>query len=223
MRLVFYSGGYPDENYELDNILLKHLAPKRPQVTYIPSSSDDADVHFRDFVRWYQRFNVKRFINFPVDVPISHTMLYQVLCSDIIHLSGGNTFYFLKHLRSQGLLKLLQDYSAEGGIITGLSAGAILMTPDITTASFPTFDCDDNYDGVTNFSAMGLVNFEFFPHYRNSKRYEQELRLHSKSSKRPIIACPDGSGVVVNSSQITLVGKPVCFHNGDKLIIKTGL
>src|SRR5690606_32920603 len=99
----------------------------------------------------------------------------EVFKSDIIHLSGGNTFYFIKHLRQAKLLKDFKEFLNNGGVLTGLSAGAIIMTRSIQTAAFPSFDRDENEDNVRNFKGMGLVNFEFFPHYKNSLRYDREI------------------------------------------------
>ena len=61
---------------------------------------------------------------------------------------GGNTFYFIKHLRRSGIFNRLIEYANNGGILTGLSAGAIMTTPNIMTASFPPWDRDDNEDNV---------------------------------------------------------------------------
>ena len=64
--------------------------------------------------------------------------LSELLKSDLIFLGGGNTFYFLKHLKSTGLIDELKTFAANGGVLCGLSAGAIIMTPHVHTASFPT-------------------------------------------------------------------------------------
>ena len=91
------------------------------------------------------------------------------------------------------------------------------MTPNINTAGFPDFDCDDNYMKLKNWKALNLVPFEFFPHYVNSKRYMEELRSYSKTTKFPVYAIPDGSGIVVKDTEIRFVGRPYCFINGKKI------
>lgn len=219
MKLVFYSGGHDFENHLLDTNLLK-LATKNPQVTYIPSCSYLCTEDFRDFVEQYGKHQIHNIINFPIDVPFTDILKEEVLKSDIIHLSGGNTYYFLKHLRKTGMINELKQFVKRGGILTGLSAGAIIMTKSIETAGFPEFDKDENDDNVKNLKGMGFVNFEFFPHYRNSKRYDKEIVEYSKSTERPLYACPDGSGIVVDNEMIQFVGKVYCFHHGKKFIVK---
>ena len=220
MKLIFYGGGHDFENVRLDDILIGLTQNKSPQITFIPSSSYFSEQDFREFVEQYNRHKLTRFINFPVDLPYSNVLKKEAFKSDVIHLSGGNTYYFLHHLRKSKLVGELKSFVKRGGILTGLSAGGIIMTKDIATAGFPDFDRDDNEDGLTDFRGLGLVNFEFFPHYANSKRYEKALLKHSQETHRAIYACPDGSGVVVNGDEITFVGKVLCFHNGEKFQLR---
>ncbi|MCR9205779.1 MAG: Type 1 glutamine amidotransferase-like domain-containing protein, partial [Halobacteriovoraceae bacterium] len=179
MKLVFYSGGGEEENYELDKECLSLLDNQNPTLCFIPSSSYDGEYEFHHFVEQYQMFGITRFLYFPIDVPQDKVLLGEIFNADLIHLGGGNTYYFLNCMRRIGFMNFLKEYALSGGVLTGLSAGGILMTPNVNTAGYPSFDCDDNEDGVTNFRAMNLVKFEFFPHYRNSVRYDTVLRKQS--------------------------------------------
>lgn len=216
VKLIFYSGGAESENRLLDDILIKQFChTSDPLMTFIPACSFDAQIDFRDFVVHYQKnYRVKRFLYFPIDVPIDRTLKREVLKSHIIHIGGGNTFYLLKYLRSSGFDKELKIFVKKGGILTGLSAGAIVMTPNITTASFPSFDCDENIENLVNLAAMNLCNFEFFPHYKNSARYKKELLKYSYKINHPLWACPDGSGIAFANQQFTFVGKAFGFYQG---------
>lgn len=216
MNLVFYSGGDESDNIELDMEAIKLTGKESPSITYIPSCSYESEIYFNEFIRHYRRFGISRFIHFPVDTDYDDTIMNEAFSSDIIHLAGGNTYYFLNYLRKKKILSELKRFVKQGGVLTGLSAGSIIMTPNIDTAGFPEFDKDDNDDGITNLKSMGLVNFEFFPHYRNSKRYDRELLLHSKRINRPLYACPDGSGIVVEKKDIRFLGKCFRFYKGQK-------
>lgn len=220
VNLVLYSGGFEKENISLDLQAIKLTGKESPSITYIPSCSYDSEVEFTEFIKHYRELGISRFIHFPVDVMYDETIKKEAFTSDIIHLSGGNTYYFLKHLRRKGMLRELKDFVQRGGVLTGLSAGAILMTPNIETAGFPYFDKDDNEENISNLKAMNLVNFEFFPHYKNSLRYDQELLAHSKKLSRPIYACPDGSGIVVKKESLKFQGKCFCFYHGKKMRIR---
>ena len=219
MKLVLYSGGHDFENIQLDRHLIDLVATNYPQITYIPSCSYLCDSDFHDFIKQYEKFNIHNIINFPIDLPYTDVLKNEVLKSDIIHLSGGNTYYFLKYLRKTGMINELKRFVRNGGVLTGLSAGAIIMTKSIETAGFPEFDRDHNDEKLRNFKAMNLVDFEFFPHYRNSKRYDKEILDYSRNQDFPIYACPDGSGIVVKNNEISFVGKTFCFYQGKKFIV----
>lgn len=216
MKLVMYSGGDNEDNEELDSELFNLIDRTNPVFTFIPSSFEEAEYYYDDFVHHYGDYGVRKFSLFPVDIPFDKEEVYRLFDSDLIYLSGGNTYYFLYHLRKSGLFPVLKEYLIQGGILAGQSAGSIIMTPNIGTAGFPDFDCDDNDVGLTNLTGMKLVNFEFFPHYSNTRRYIHELNLQSQTLAHPLYAVPDGSGIVVNDMKMTFVGDVWGFMRGKK-------
>lgn len=219
MKLVLFSGGHVEENTSLLQHSLRLTGHQDPLLTFIPNSSVDGEIEFEEFVASYTPFGVRRFLYFPLDVPFDPVMEEAVLKSQLIHMGGGNTFYFLKYLRQSKFLSKLKHFVKEGGVLTGLSAGAIVTTPTIDTASFPSFDCDTNEEGLRNLKSMGLANFHFFPHYRSSKRYDQELAAFSKKIDVPLYACPDGAGVIVDGEDLIFSGRTIAFIAGRKVVI----
>lgn len=216
MKLVFYSGGDEKENRQLDKGFIDLLGKKNPVVAFIPSSSYLSDQEFKVFVKHYSKFKISRFIHFPVDVPFDRVMFQEVMRSDAIHLGGGNTFYFLNSLRKAKLLKELKNFVNRGGVLTGLSAGAIMMTENIDLAGYPEFDRDENNVNIKNLSALNLVDFAFFPHFRNSARYDKVFKDYTKKNSKTIYACPDGSGIIINDSEMRFIGKCYAFTGGQK-------
>ena len=221
MKLVLYGGGHDFENRILDHELIKLAGKQANQMTFIPAESYMSHLDFSEVVEQYRPQGIQRFIHFPVDNPYTEVLKNEAFSSDIIYLSGGNTFSFLKSLRKAKLMGELKEFIKRGGILTGLSAGAILMTNNIATAGFPEFDRDENDVNVKNLKALNLVNFEFFPHYRNSKRYERALLDHSKRRAVPVYGCPDGTGIVINHEKTTFIGKIHCFYQGKKFLVKS--
>lgn len=219
MKLVFYSGGTDAENRELSRATLELAGKTDPALTFIPSCSYYGESDFRDYVSQFRPHGVRKFLYFPIDIPFDEVLESEVLNSDIIHLGGGNTYYFLKHLRKSKFLPKLKAFVKKGGVLTGLSAGAIMMTPSIATAGFPSFDCDENGENLKNLKALGLVPFEFFPHYRNSIKYDRELVKVSKEMKHPLYLIPDGSGIIVNNKEISFCGKSWMAFAGKKSVI----
>lgn len=219
MKLVFYSGGIDEENKILDKNFVELVGKKNPVVTFIPSSSYLSADEFKAFVRHYSKLKIHRFIHFPVDVPFDKVLFKEVMRSDAIHMAGGNTFYFLNSLRKTKLIGELRRFAIDGGVLTGLSAGAIIMTENIEMASYPEFDRDENIVGLKNLSSLNLVDFAFFPHFKNSARYDTAFRKYTKIKNKVIYACPDGAGIVMNNNEMRFIGKVFAFSNGHKFSI----
>lgn len=101
-------------------------------------------------------------------------------------------------------------------MIAGLSAGALILTPRIDLAGFPEWDRDTNDVGLPKREqkGLGLVDFEFFPHYRRSKRYRDALCDYSRGKRNPVYACPDGSGIVCEGDRFTAHGEVWRFDDG---------
>ena len=219
MNLVFYSGGDDKDNLHLDRAFVELLGKKNPVITFIPSSSYLSEQEFKSFVRHYSKYKITRFIHFPVDVPFDKILFQEVMRSDAIHMGGGNTFYFLNSLRKAGLLGQLKTFAEKGGLLTGLSAGAIMMTENIEMAGYPEFDRDENVVNIKNLSALNLVDFLFFPHFRNSARYDAVFKKYTRSTEKIIYACPDGAGIVVRDNEIRFINKCYAFSKGHKFNI----
>lgn len=230
-HLVLYSGGQERRNALIHESLLR-LALRRPggrggrgdvRMTYIPYTAEGARTFFHRFERRYRAFGARRFDCVPADAPdlasagsARSEATRRILASDVVYLAGGDTFYFLKHLRRSGLLPVLRRFAARGGVLAGLSAGALLMTPHIGLAAYPAWDRDDNDVELPEsaWGALGLVRFELFPHFRSSKRYRDALRAYSARSRYPVYACRDGSGIVVEGDRFTAHGDVWLFDRG---------
>ena len=199
--------------------MLRLSGKPNPQVTFIPSSSYESEIDFQDFIDSFRKYSVYRFLHFAIDTNFDLVLYQEAFRSDIIFLDGGNTFYFLQTIREKGLMKDLKKFAEKGGVLAGLSAGAILMTPNITTASFPSFDRDDNLDGIKNLKAMNLADFEFYPHYSNSKRYADAMIKYSKKLKYPLYACPNGSGIAIDGDRTEFIGRVYGFLKGQRFMV----
>jgi dipeptidase E len=228
-RVVLYSGGQERRNALIHNTLLELALRRSPlrnrtrpngvRMTYMPFTGEGALPFYRRFERRYRAFGATHFQCVAADDPqlSRSTARRQLRQSDIIYLAGGNTYYFLAHLRRSGLLRELLRFAERGGVIAGLSAGALILTPHIGLAGYPAFDQDPNDVGLksTQCKGLGLVGFEFFPHYRRSTRFREALCAYSRNSCAPVYACPDGSGIVVEGDRFTAHGDVWQFADGQ--------
>lgn len=222
MKIWLYSSGDLESNRHIDEALLRQIGKRRPRYCYVPSAFEDSEYYFEEFSQRFGSYGPCSFQTLHLDRPLQQRDLVSALGSDLIYLSGGNTFYFLKHIRSSGIESEFYTYLRAGGIMAGHSAGAIVMTPTISTASYPEDDRDDNDVGLTNLKAMKFCSFEIFPHYLvRSRNQNAALRAASKNLGHVIYGLPDGAAVAINGPSLTVYGPVWGFVEGQRFSIKT--
>jgi dipeptidase E len=218
MKIVLYSGGQSKSNHKLHRAVVELAKPGRKarklQLTYIPFCADNAHVFYERAIRRYRAHGVERFFCMPVDVPLTRDEISVAMNSDIIYLAGGNTFYFLKHLRASGMLDKLKTFAKNGGVLAGLSAGALIMSPTTALAADKGLGPDPNDVGVKDFRGMNLFPFEFSPHFHPTPKQVKAHLAYSLKTRHPVLALQDGGGVIINENEIEFCGTGEFFHHG---------
>lgn len=203
-KLVLYSDQIVGETDAIDRRMLRLIGKSAPSIGYIPSSSDPERFFFNEIRAYYAALGASVDVFFELDVSFSAAVLPSLLACDAVHLSGGNTFYFLHWLRRRAMLSVLTDYVAGGGVLIGVSAGAILMTPDVSTSAL----CGDALvEGLDDHSGLGLVDFHFLPHFEPGEVGAAEIAAHQRRFPTTLYACPDGGGIVVEGANVELFGE----------------
>ena len=197
---------------EVDLAFMELLGKKGPRLAYIPSQSDLQRKYFNQKVEWYKQFGITDLLYFDVDKEYNEKKIDELLACDAIFLSGGNTYYFLNSLKKREFLPKLREYVRTGGILIGVSAGSIIMSKTINITTLH----DENTIGLKDYTALGLVDFEFFPHLdHNMKQYLEDLKKYSIKSNLVIYACKDGDGIIVNDYEIKFFGEVLKIKNGE--------
>lgn len=106
---------------------------------------------------------------------------------DVIFVAGGNTFYLLNEANKSGFVKVARELVGAGKIYIGSSAGSYLACPTIEAADWK--HADRNIVNITNWSALGLVNFIITAHY--SPEWEEAVRDGKKASKYKVYTLTD--------------------------------
>jgi dipeptidase E len=219
-RLVLYSGGQERGNADLHQRLVSMAAPSsakkssRLTMTYVPFCTEGSQEYFHRAIRRYAPYGVVDFLCLDLEQNPTLAEIREALRSDIVYLAGGNTFFFLYHLKRLGVLPLLRNYVRRGGVLAGLSAGALIMTPSIQMAGVPGLEPDENEIGLKDLSGLAVVPFEFSPHFEPTKARIQRHIAYSEKTSRPIYASLDGGGVVVEGRGISLIGPTWLFFRG---------
>jgi dipeptidase E len=96
--------------------------------------------------------------------------------TDVIFISGGNTFFLLQEMRKSGFTELIPEYVKKGMTYVGSSAGSVVAGPDISLIK----GLDDPKDApeLKDYAGLGLIDVLIFPHWGSAnfqKRYMQSM------------------------------------------------
>ena len=116
MKLWFYSSGDADDNAEMDEELVSELGVQ-PRLTFVPAHQCDAEEYYDEFINRFSQFGYFNFRLLDIEEPISRRMMRSILRSDMIYLSGGNTFHFLKYLDMLVLWMIYDTMRDPGGYL----------------------------------------------------------------------------------------------------------
>jgi len=204
---IMISGGYKTANPRI----YKEIDIKQ-KIAFIPSwfGNDSRE----DFKRFKMKFKNASVGFYPLD-KIDKDKIKKLFESDVIYIEGGNTYVLLHYIKTLKLHKKFEKFVKTNTLI-GMSAGAIIQTPNINLAGIPYFNADENLVNLKNKSALGLVSFEVFPHFDMKDRKElKELKKYSKNRTRRIYLIPDGTHIKIDNKILSVVGKHWILRNGE--------
>jgi len=222
MKLALVSDANSDNGMAAIDCVLKACGVDMPRVAYIASEPDPERCYYRATQAIYSRLGAELSCYVELESAFDESAVTSMFNFDAIHLSGGDTFRFLKWLQKRNLLTALQTYLGDGGALIGVSAGAMIMTPSIVSAWL----CGDNNDvKLQDLSAMSLVPFQFVPHVDSdikdggtlidalSDRYRAvESSFVIREQLEYVCLCPDDAGIAVIDDELIEFGRPVFYR-----------
>ena len=107
---------------------------------------------------------------------------------DIIYMMGGNTIYLLDMIRRYSFGEVIKDFIDKGKIYIGSSAGSQIIGSTIELCSV----YEVNNVGMTDFTAVGIVNKEVVPHANKKEELLKGL------NKEDLVLLYDGDGIIIN-------------------------
>jgi len=133
-----------------------------------------------------------RIIN--LDKPV---LFEEVKNFDMIYVCGGNTFYLLKKIRESGFDKVIKKFVALGKLYFGVSAGSILVCPNIEIAK----PFDENDINLTDLTGLNLIDVVVSPHYC----LEDKSIIDSFKKKNKVIPLTDNQALLILGDKIKLI------------------
>lgn len=115
----------------------------------------------------------------------------------VIYVCGGNTFYLIYHLKKSGADMVLKELIANGIAYIGVSAGSVILSPTIDIAG--AVNPDSNDVGLTDTTALGIIDFDIAPHYEQAE--EQEIRSYEQKTGRTVERLTNEQAIIVVGSE----------------------
>jgi dipeptidase E len=181
------------------------------EIAYIPAQSDKTRIYFDMAKEYYRDVGIEASQYFDIDEEYDSRKQAALFQMPAIHLSGGSTYHFLENIQRRGLLLLLREYVLKGGVLIGVSAGAIIMTPRIDSSRL----CGDPIIRGLDTNALSLCKFEFVPHFNGSAEEKRKIEEYSRTVNTEVYACSEGSGIIIGTLGQENFGMVEVCKNGD--------
>ncbi|WP_088011558.1 Type 1 glutamine amidotransferase-like domain-containing protein [Gottfriedia acidiceleris] len=124
---------------------------------------------------------------------------------NIIYINGGNPFYLLHHIRKSGADLIFKRLSNKNVIIVGVSAGAVVLGPNINVVNY--FTPQLNIVETKDLTGLEMTNKMIFPHYDREDLFpdttrrsiEERLIEFENLNKCNVVRIKDDQFVLINN------------------------
>lgn len=123
---------------------------------------------------------------------------------DVLYVCGGNTFHLLAEVRRNNFGEAAREFIGSGKLYFGVSAGSILVTPNIGIAGVG--PADENLPGITDLAGLGIADFEVSPHTPELVSY-QDTEEYARENKRKVYAVSDKTAIKLVDRKVEIVGE----------------
>ena len=171
--VLFGSGEFTNHVDEIDRYLIDNFKPKSIGILSTAAGQEsDVAKWFEMAKEHYQQFDVK-----VVTIPIFNhleannpDLVDMIEDVDWIFLSGGSPGYLNETLNDSLLLQRILKKQANGTLLAGSSAGAMVLGKYIITQPFKVFFSKSE---ATWQPAIGLVDYVIFPHFNHLRKFKK--------------------------------------------------
>ena len=101
-KLILYSDQVAGKSDTVDAALLGLIHQTDPRIAYIPSRGDVTRKYYNQTRGYYGGLGINELLYFDIDIEFDPSAIDDLLSCDAIHLSGGDTAYFLHCLKERG-------------------------------------------------------------------------------------------------------------------------
>ena len=192
MKLLLTSAGFENSKVGREFLKLIDKPVSEIKVIFVPTAARTKEELFYVDKSKEELLNVGIHAQDIKALDLDHKISFEEVDGfDVIYVCGGNTFYLLQKVREVGFGKITKQFLEKRGIYVGVSAGSIIVGPDIEIAGFG----KKNDIGLRDFTGLNLVDVSVFPHF--TKKDRQSLEKFKKKVDYPILPLTDKQALMV--------------------------
>ncbi len=182
---------------------------KGQKVAYIPTANNGENI----YGQWKQEgettYNLFKSLNLNItpyvleeEIHNNSDLISDIAHNDILYMAGGMPGYLMYWLMRTGLDEQIPNMLDKGMIYIGSSAGATVCSPTLDVCEWY---IGEEERGSKYLPGLNLVDFDFYPHFKD----EQIDDIKKMYTGKKMYLVRDGESIIVEGSDINIVGKPL--------------
>jgi len=202
MILALYSNQTIAQTGGITSQLFSQIGKANPKIGYISSAPDPTRAYYNSTSAYYSHFGGRIGKYNDLEDGYNTASLEDALDSDALHLTGGNTYRFLHWINKRAIREKLADYAKNKGVLIGVSAGSIIMTPSIESSSV----CgDSNEIGLSDMTGLDLFPYLVIPHAQDIDDLIGKTKAIVREKGIPAYTLRDDQALFYDGSRVEII------------------
>lgn len=209
MRLVLFSKQMDDKFNKMNLELKSYFETHKNDIAYLSLEETHNKVDYDKKISYYKGLGVGY-----VDVIRIQHMKHSEINDEIlkykyIHIPDVKLKEALKSIGEFDLNKTLKEFFNNGGTVIAEGEAGALLSCSATCYNLLVSETKEEKS-----KAIGILNFEFIPHWNNIKDKLCNFIDYSRINKGITYAVSDGNGIIVKDDEVEFYGDIIKIENG---------
>lgn len=202
-KLLLTSDGFVNPKIAQEFLILVNKKPADIKVLFVPTA---AEYEFENKEEMFYVKESERELIADLGIPKENIVWFNmknasvagdIQSFDVMYMCGGNTYYLLNEIRNTGFDKKIIEFVESGKIYVGVSAGSIIMGPNISTSA------DKNQVGLKDTNAFNFFDQSIVPHYQ--KKEKSVIDEFEKNNPWKVLRLRDSQAVCVRGESYKVI------------------